>query len=188
VAIIKSLGFQKASIFGTSGGGIIAFQLGASYPEYVEHLIAHEAPTTALLPDNTARLDFCFEVYEKFKADGPMAAFQHFGSQMVGMQNPNSRSTGAMVNGDFFFEYEFIVLTIYTPNMAKLRDNGVSVAVTAGEESGDAYYVRTTSYQAEILGCRRIMWPGHHVVYRSDPAAFVAALHETLLKLEDSRK
>jgi hypothetical protein len=52
---------------------------------------------------------------------------------------------------DFFFEYEFIVLTIYTPNMAKLRDNGVSVAVTAGEESGDAYYVRRRLIRRRFL-------------------------------------
>src|ERR1700710_944053 len=32
VAIIKALGFNKASVFGTSSGGLIALQLAASYP------------------------------------------------------------------------------------------------------------------------------------------------------------
>ena len=33
VAIVKDIGREKASVFGSSGGGLIALQLAASYPE-----------------------------------------------------------------------------------------------------------------------------------------------------------
>lgn len=183
VAIIKALGFQKASIFGTSAGGIIALQLGVSYPEHIEHLIAHESPTTSLLPDTTTWLDFCASVYDKYKTNGGEAAIRYFGSKMVGMDPTEPIAATTLDNAPFFFEYEYTVFTIYTPNMPKLRDNGVSMAVVAGEKSKDAYYARTTAVQAEMLGCPRIMWPGAHTVYKTSPDAFVRALLDTLRQL-----
>jgi pimeloyl-ACP methyl ester carboxylesterase len=49
VEIIKVPESSKASIFGASSGVIIAFQVAASYPEYVEHVVIHEAPTVSLI-------------------------------------------------------------------------------------------------------------------------------------------
>ena len=187
VAIIQALGFEKASIFGTSAGGIIALQLGVSYPEYVEHLIAHESPTTALLPDTTIWLDFCASTYEKYKTHGGEAAIRHFGSKMVGMNRNEPIAETTLKNAPFFFEYEYYIFTIYTPNLALLQGNDLSMAVIAGEESKDAYYARTTAVQAEMLGCPRIMWPGAHTVYKIYPHDFVEALLDTLQQLGDKR-
>jgi pimeloyl-ACP methyl ester carboxylesterase len=39
IAIMKALGHSKTSIFASSGGGVIAFQLAVSYPSVVEHMI-----------------------------------------------------------------------------------------------------------------------------------------------------
>lgn len=188
VAIIKALGFQKASIFGTSGGGIIALQLGVSYPEHVRYLVAHESPTTSLLPDTTIWLDFCAQTYEKFKTHGGEAAIRLFGSKMVGMDPTTPIAQTALDNAPFFFEYEYTIFMIYTPNIAKLRDNGVSMAVVAGEESKEAYYARTTTVQAEMLGCPKIMWPGAHTVYKIYPHEFVVALLDTLRQLGAKRQ
>lgn len=183
VAIIKALGFQKASIFGSSAGAIIALQLGVSYPEYIEHLIVHEAPTTSLLPDTTTWLDFCAKTVETFKARGAEAAIRHFGSKMVGMDPNTPIDETSLENGPYFFEYEYTIVTIYTPNLVKLRDNAVSMAVIAGEDSKDAYYARTTLVQAEILGCPRFVWPGAHTFYKLFPSDFVVALLDTMRKL-----
>src|SRR5262245_30297263 len=57
IAIAKHMGYEKTSLFGNSGGGIIALQLAASYPQHIEHVIVHEAPTTSLLPDATKYMD-----------------------------------------------------------------------------------------------------------------------------------
>ena len=67
--------------------------------------------------------------------------------------------------------------------VTKLRTDGVSVAVTAGEENGDAYDARTTFAQADLLGCQRVIWPGAHGVYLTEPEGFVKALLSTLEQL-----
>lgn len=50
-AIIEALGYAKSIVFGSSLGGIIAFQFAIDFAEMVDHLICHEAPTFSLLPD-----------------------------------------------------------------------------------------------------------------------------------------
>ena len=187
VAIIEALGFQKATIFGTSAGGIIALQVGVSYPEYVEHLIAHEAPTTSLLPDTTEWLDFCAAACDRYKTRGGLAALGLLGSKMVGVPSDEVVPETTVQNAPFFFEYEFTIFTIYTPNLVKLRENNVSMVVVAGEESKDAWYARTTIVQAEMIGCPRIMWPGAHTVYKIKPHVFVEALLDTLKELREGK-
>ena len=49
VAIIKAMGSDKAIIFGSSGGGIIGFELAAANPEVIDFLIIHEAPVIDFL-------------------------------------------------------------------------------------------------------------------------------------------
>lgn len=146
-------------------------------------MIAHEAPTTALLPDTTTWLDFCAATYAKFKTHGGEAAIRFFGSKMVGMDPTTPIAETTLDNAPFFFEYEYTVFTIYTPNMAKLRENAVSMAVIAGEESKEAYYARTTLVQAEMLGCPRFVWPGAHTFYKLFPSEFVVVLLDTMRKL-----
>jgi pimeloyl-ACP methyl ester carboxylesterase len=41
-AIIKAMGIDKAIIFGSSGGGIIALELAVANPKMIDFLIVHE--------------------------------------------------------------------------------------------------------------------------------------------------
>lgn len=62
VAITKALGRKKSHIFANSGGGVLGFELASTYPEAVEHVICHETPTNALLPDAAELTDHYFKV------------------------------------------------------------------------------------------------------------------------------
>ncbi|KAK3901103.1 Alpha/Beta hydrolase protein, partial [Staphylotrichum tortipilum] len=42
-AVIAALGFDKATLFGSSSGGIFALQFAHDFPSMVEHVVAHEA-------------------------------------------------------------------------------------------------------------------------------------------------
>lgn len=46
-----TMGFNKSITFGSSSGGIFGFQFAYDFPQMVDNLIAHEAPTSYLLPD-----------------------------------------------------------------------------------------------------------------------------------------
>ena len=180
VAIIKALGYSKAIIFGTSGGGIIAFQLAVSYAQHVSKLITHETPTMALLPDADTVLDYIFETMAINEERGWKAASFHHLSMFEGLiDSPQSEEEQKNPNGQFFFNFEFQVLSIFTPNMARLRElceAGLKIAVAAGKESGDVSYARTTKVQAELIGCQHHVWPGEHLIYEFDPEGFAHAL------------
>lgn len=49
-AVVRVMGYEKSIIFGSSSGGLFSFQFAHDYPEMVDHLISHEAPTFSLLP------------------------------------------------------------------------------------------------------------------------------------------
>jgi pimeloyl-ACP methyl ester carboxylesterase len=135
IAITKAIGRPKASIFANSGGGIIALQLAASYPAHLEHHILHEIPTTSLLNDATFQLDRCFEILQTYKTSGIPAAMGLFAEQLVGMGSPGDFKPD-VANLHNWFQNEFLVMTLYCPDLAKVVENRVSVAVMAGELSG----------------------------------------------------
>ena len=211
VSIIKALGHDRASLFGTSSGGLIALQLAASYPQYLHHAIIHETPTLSLLVgEKTDRIDEGFDVYETFKRQGAEAALVRFRASVQGRLHEAEdkapshryRSSGAESDGgekggpeqpqprpphrlDYFFEHEFLILNSYTPPFAQIRANEASVAVVEGRESGDVFYARVTRTQAEVLGCPHHVWPGGHDVFQRHPEAFGESLTESLATLDD---
>jgi len=49
VAVIRAAGFERATVFGNSGGGNIALQLAASHANAVSGLVLHAPPVVTLL-------------------------------------------------------------------------------------------------------------------------------------------
>ena len=200
IRIIKALAFSKASIFGTSSGGLIALQLAADYPEYVEHAIIHEAPTLNLVPgQKTNRIDDAFQTYETWREYGSEAALEHFRSSGAGeprkppegkykrLEEREDRPPAHRL--DYFFEHEFIVLNIYTPPLAQVRANGVSVVTVEGKETGeDNFVVLAARAQSEILSCKHVIWPSGHAAFVTDPKDFAQALLSTLDELYSEDK
>jgi pimeloyl-ACP methyl ester carboxylesterase len=79
-AIIAHLGFERASVFGTSQGGVIALHFGVYFPDKLEKLVAHESPTFGLLPglEGARWLDHITRTYSVFKTKGPGPAMKLF--------------------------------------------------------------------------------------------------------------
>ena len=98
---------------------------------------------------------------------------------------PQSEEDVSHPNGDHFFKNEFLVASIYTPNMAtlrKLQEEGMPIAVAIGADSGNASYARTTYVQRDLIGCQHHRWPSEHLVYQVDPKAFADALLSSIDK------
>jgi pimeloyl-ACP methyl ester carboxylesterase len=192
IAIIKHLGHQKASILANSGGAVIAFQFAVSYPEYLDHVVAHEAPTTVLLSDTTYHVNRAFVLYDTYREKGVAAASESFRTEMKGYDpaymakpedqgGPKRPADTDVVN---FWENEFLTFTIYCPDLRKIVENKVSIAVAVGDLSDDAFYARTTIKQAEILGCPQFLFPGDHNGYDSQPVGFAKDLKQAYQDME----
>ncbi|KAK5047444.1 hypothetical protein LTR84_006540 [Exophiala bonariae] len=85
-AIIAHLGFQRASVFGTSQGGVIALNFGVYFPDKLEKLVAHESPTFGLLPDLEGGrwVDHITRTYAVYKASGAGPAMKLFARMIRG--------------------------------------------------------------------------------------------------------
>jgi len=188
-AIIRSLAFEKAIIFGNSLGANLTFQMGIDHPSLVDHLIAHEAPTITLLPDFSERYGRVLALSKNFNPDDVGKAFSGFSSEFQGFGDPGLAMPGPTPPENLrnFFENEFLLATLYNPDWRKILRNGVSIGVLAGERSGNAFYALTTIEQSDILGCPRGIVPGHHLGFEVEAEAFAPKLVEFIELLEERR-
>ncbi|KAI9754995.1 MAG: hypothetical protein M4579_004469 [Chaenotheca gracillima] len=177
-AVIRAVGYAKASIFGNSVGGTIALEFAARFPDMCEAVVAHEAPTMSILPDSGDQFKFTFGIEKAFSEHGQRVAgrlmhARHRGldedPQWVFKQSNNAKThEGGIPNGDFFFGKEMLVTMVYTPDLFTLRHNGVPVALGCGAESRKDPTGRCTFRQAEILAAPHVLFPGHHLVFLYD--------------------
>jgi pimeloyl-ACP methyl ester carboxylesterase len=189
LAVIKALGFEKAIVFGSSLGGIIAFQLAIDYSEVVDHLICHEAPTSLLLPNASELWEWLLSLYEIYKTSGTSAAFVEFEKKFIGFGEDGVPATTSPEpeNGVNFWENEFLIAGTYVPDLRRLVERKVSVGLMTAIRSRDAFYARTTLEQEKILGCLRAAVPGHHQGFEVETAEFAPAMLEMLGELESRR-
>ncbi|GAA3146539.1 alpha/beta fold hydrolase [Nonomuraea roseoviolacea] len=185
VAVIRAMGGDEAYVFGNSGGANIALQLAADHPGIIRAMVAHEAPTSPLLPDADAWLAFADRVYGTFTAEGAEAACKVFATELVGFDTANPQQArvaeGEMTsNAEFWLAREYLPLATFDPDLDTIRANKVAMATAAGRESAGAYYARTARIQAERLGCPYVEFPGNHLGFIFEAASFAAALRRAL--------
>lgn len=190
LTVIKALRFDKATLLGSSLGGMIGFQFALDHGEYVEHLIAHEAPALLLLPDASEMFEYVLGLVELAEREGYQAAAKIWGKSLVGYSDPDMPKTGGQEEPDveFFWRYETLTASSYMPNLFRLRESGVSIGLMRGIRSGDAFYARSTYEQAKVLGCLRMDVPGHHQGFETQPDDFVPSIWDMLVQLEAKRK
>ena len=190
VAIIKFIGYTKASLFGTSSGGLIALQVAESYPEYLESVVIHEIPISSILPDEAVkRMDSAYLVHQTYLEKGAEAAFQVFRSSITGepvkLPLPEAAEDSAPHRLDYFFKYEILIFVIYTPNLLRIRDSGVPIATVEGVQSKGVFHATSAQVQSEILRCRHVVWSGAHVPFVEQSEVFAEELRDTLQLLHE---
>ena len=119
------MGFSKSVVFGNSLGGLISFQVGADYPSMVTHLISHEAPSWALLPNAEAMRSHLSSALDAYRQGGLDAAFKIF--TLTGYDDPTVPETSynGLENQISFWEHEFPELLVFDimPMLEKLKSN-----------------------------------------------------------------
>jgi pimeloyl-ACP methyl ester carboxylesterase len=152
-AIILAMGFQTLIIFGSSSGGIFGFQLAHDFPDMVDHLIAHEALTSSLLPDASQMFEHFLHLLEVYETHGLEEAASEFEKLLIGYDAEGVPACAKPEpwNRQNLWD-EFPILMEYTPNLWRIRKNGTSIGLMRGVHCKDASYARSTNEQEKILG------------------------------------
>ncbi|KAF4633147.1 hypothetical protein G7Y89_g4967 [Cudoniella acicularis] len=156
----------KATIFASSLGGLLGFQLAIDHPHLITHLICHEASSPMLLPDSSEHRSY-IRILSGGRDDAP--------------------ASPPVENLMKFFENEFLIASTYNPDWRKIVRNGVNVVVLAGEKSEeeDSWLAKGTVEQQQVLGCERWVVPGHHAGFEVEAEKFALALKEVIERLEE---
>jgi pimeloyl-ACP methyl ester carboxylesterase len=193
--LLAGLSGEPAYVLGSSGGAQIGLNLAARYPERVHTLVAHEPPCLGLLPDAAAQRGFTEGMYDTYRRDGVGPAMQKFwlnaglGSgpqpheaapqspQTPEMQEAFGRIMG---NLDFFLAHGVKPISLYIPDVARLRAGSARVVVGVGETSAGQLAHRAAVALAERLRTAPVTFPGDHSGYGGLPAGFAERLHQVL--------
>ncbi|KAK5654763.1 hypothetical protein OQA88_7088 [Cercophora sp. LCS_1] len=188
-AIILAMGFDKAILFGSSSGGIFAFQFAHDFPDMVDHLISHEAGTIMILPDASELFEWFLHLLKVYESQGLETVAAEFEERLIGYKDEGIPKTvpPEPENPRNFWENEFPTLLSYLPNLWRLKENKTSIGVMRGVRCKDAFFARAPQEQARILGCPIFVMPGHHGGFEVETEAFVPRFLEMLDLLESRR-
>ncbi|MBV9135144.1 MAG: alpha/beta hydrolase [Chloroflexi bacterium] len=186
--ILEAVGGGPAQVFGSSGGAVTGLALVAHHPTLVQTLIAHEPPVALLLPDAEQGRTAMQDIYDTFRADGAVQAWQKFlaftglaiPTQGEGAAPPSPPSQEMIATSNRFFGQSLFPVTLYQPDIAALNAAPTLVQVGGGIASRGQFAQRTAAALAERLGTPLIEFPGGHVGFLTDTAEFVPVLRRAL--------
>ncbi|MFG2873860.1 alpha/beta fold hydrolase [Streptomyces sp. NPDC048337] len=180
---------ERAYVYGSSSGAIVALDLLARHPERLHLVVADQPPCAGLLPE--ARQGFFEEVYGIFHEQGLGAAAAHFVAGIGGTLKPLPDPTelppraAAMVtrlgaNFPVFMEHELRQFTAHVPDVAALAALADRLVLAAGRETRGHLPYLPAAALAERLGLTVTEFPGDHSGYTDCPEEFGHRLLEVL--------
>lgn len=204
-ALVEHLGAGKVDVFGSSGGAVAGLAWVAHYPDDVNILVAHEPPSTWVLPGDAQEADRAFA---KVRQSYQEAGFGHGMAQFIAL---------TMWPGEFTSEYfarppadpamfgmpvqddgdrndpllseRSLTVTRYEYDLDAVKASPARVVLGIGEETGNTITARTAQAVAERLGTPPVVFPSHHGgfvgggpenPYAGKPAEFGATLRAVL--------
>jgi pimeloyl-ACP methyl ester carboxylesterase len=187
--LIAHLGAGPVTAVGSSGGAVSVLALAQAHPEQVATVIAHEPPLQELVDDRDQLREGTERIIATYLAEGSAAAWREF-LAVADIVVPEDDAATAPPAGEpdpqavaderHFFLHELRGTTRWQPDVAALRHVSTRVVVGIGERSGGELCDRTSRALAAALGRQPTMFPGSHIGFVEDPAAFGARLREVL--------
>jgi pimeloyl-ACP methyl ester carboxylesterase len=202
---LSSVGGQgKVDVFGSSGGAVAGLTWVSQYPDDVGTLVAHEPPSTWVLPDAEAA-DRAFrgvrEAYQDKGFGAGMATFVAltmwpgvFTDAYFAQPAPDPAMFGMPTEDDgnrddMLLSERAITVTRHEYDLDAIKAAPTRVVLGVGEETGETVTARTARGVAERLGAEVVMFPSHHGgfvgggpdnPYAGKPVEFGVTLREVL--------
>jgi pimeloyl-ACP methyl ester carboxylesterase len=183
---------EKANVFASSGGAVIALELAARHPEEIKTLVAHEAPAQVLLPDTARRRAEVNDIVETYRSAGIGPTMQKFmahtgirGGPPVPQGEPTPEMLEAMANmqrnmGFWFGSGYFGSIAAYEPDFNTLKNCSCRIVSAVGEESRGELAHQGGLGLAKRLVSQPVVFPGAHGGHGSHAEEFAAKLREVL--------
>ena len=105
---------EPATVIGNSSGAVVSLMLLQRHPEVVRTLISHEPPAESLLENQPMWRAKQQEIYDTYRAAGPLPAFVKFGEIIKAGPENNLRSafnprTNPYITGNVMCKYLIIL-------------------------------------------------------------------------------
>ncbi|GAC1661693.1 MAG: alpha/beta hydrolase [Candidatus Dormibacteraceae bacterium] len=181
---------EKADVFASSGGAVIALELAARHPEQLRTVVSHEPPSPTLQPNPTSVRAVMERIASTYSEEGIGPAAQIFGD-LVGGGPPHAHEgepTPEMLenmarmqgNMDLFFGPYMLAMARYEPDFAALKSSTCRVVAAVGEDSRGEMAHDGGLALAARLGTKAVVFPGEHGGFDSRAAEFAVRLRNVL--------
>ncbi|WP_405823584.1 alpha/beta hydrolase [Streptomyces sp. NBC_01390] len=190
---------DSAYVFGTSAGAVAALDLASRHPGRLHHVVAHEPPVVAVLPDAERQRAMFTEVRETYRAQGPKAASARMTAGLeeraLTEQEQEQEQTTVADTADqppsptdefatplgIALTRVLVPFTSYAPDLAALRAPSPRLTLAVGVDSAGQLLHRTAMFLARSTGSATRQFPGGHLGLLTHPEEFAARLKETLV-------
>ena len=188
--LLAHLDAGPADVLGSSGGAVSVLALAQAHPDQVRTVVAHEPPLEELLDDRGRLRERTEEMIATYLAGDRRTAWRLFLAtadialpeevfEVMFARAPEGR---AAADEHFQFAHMLRATTRWVPDVAKLRalPGAARVVVGIGEESAGQLCDRASRALAAALDVAPAIFPGDHVGFVEDPAAFADRLRDVL--------
>src|SRR6202049_2737805 len=137
--LLAAVTTEKADVFASSGGAVIALELAARHPEQLNTVVSHEPPSPTLQPDSAHVRATMEEIASTYRTAGIGPAVQIFSALIGGgpPPAPEGQPTPEMLedmarmqgNMDLFFGPYMLAIARYEPDYAALKAPPLRVSV-----------------------------------------------------------
>jgi pimeloyl-ACP methyl ester carboxylesterase len=177
-----------AAVLGSSGGAVTVLALAQSHPELVHTVIAHEPPLSSLLDDREQVFQQSEDVISTYLAGDVVGSWRKFLAMAnIDMPEPvfqavfgGERDPQAAADEHYQNAHMFRGTVHWQPDLDLLRSGTPRIVVGIGEQSTGQICDRTSRALTAALGIEPTMFPGGHVGFAEDPAAFATRLRAVL--------
>jgi len=187
--LLRHIDAGPAAVLGSSGGAVTALALAQSHPEVVHTVVAHEPPLCDLLEDREQLHKNTDEMIAAHGSGDVTGAWRMFLDQ-AGIVLPDEvfahmfgegREPQVMADERRWFAHELWFTTHWRPDLEALRTGPTRIVVGIGAESTGQLCERTSTALAAALGIEPTIFPGDHLGFAGQPAAFDSALRSVLV-------
>jgi acetyltransferase/esterase len=176
-------GVQKATVFGTSSGAVVALRLLLDHADVIEAAVLFEPAAMCLHPRGRQWIEFFGDVYDVYRRAGTDPALKLFRERTfpavdhaVMQRSRNANSPHGTANAIYWFERELREYTSAPVNAEALRPWADRILPAVGRECRGYPNYEVSRRLGSLLDRDVVELPGGHVGFVTNCEAFADSL------------